>query len=572
MKKKTRKLSIRFKLLLVTGAIMVGITLLLGISFYLQIEEDLVSMGIEQAEVAARVARKQVDGDLLVSLKPGDEETEAYLINQQILREMKKECEVAFLYTLSTDGEKVYYGVDSDEQDCQAIGAEFESSYDELKEVFDGGEYVQGYLDYTEDGILITAYLPIMDSSGNIVAVLGSDYDASRVAQRLDSTKLKVIQIGGIVIVLALIILNLIICGITRSLKIINEKIYELVHSEGDLTQTLKIKSGDEMELVADNVNELLGYIHNIMKNISAGSMQLMESAQAVAGDLGNANDDISDVSATMEEMSAAMQETAASLNQINELIDKAYDGIDSISKKVQEENQFAKEIQERAQNVHENAEAEQKNAVALTAEVTEAVNRRIADSKSVEEINVLTENIIGITAQTNLLALNASIEAARAGEAGKGFAVVATEIGKLATDSAETAGKIQQISNGVIASVEGLAEEAEKMVRFIEENAMEGYRKLLSMSEDYNKDAEDIYKAMEHFAKESGQIKASMDVMKDSFQAVNTAVEESAKGIVNVTERTVGLSGGISSIEETANTNKQVAEQLESEVNKFKL
>lgn len=572
MRKKTRKLSIRAKLLFITGAIMVGITLLLGISFYLQIKEDLVSMGIEQAEVAARVARDQVDGDLLISLQPGDEETEAYLKNQQILRKMKQDCEVAFLYTLSTDGVKVYYGVDSDDSNCQAIGAEFETSYEELKAVFEGEEYVQGYLDYTEDGILITAYLPIMDSSGNIVGVLGSDYDASGVAQRLDNTKLKVLQIGGIVIVLALIILNLVICSITRSLKIINKKIYELVHSEGDLTQTLDIKSGDEMELVADNVNELLSYIHKIMKNISDGSAQLMESARAVAGDLGNANDDISDVSATMEEMSAAMQETSASLNQINELIDKTYEGIGGISRKVNEENQFAEEIQKRAQNVHVNAETEQKNAVALTAEVTEAVNRRIADSKSVEEINALTENIIGITAQTNLLALNASIEAARAGEAGKGFAVVATEIGKLASDSAETAGKIKQISNEVIASVEGLAEEAEKMVRFIEENAMEGYRKLLSMSEDYNKDAEDIYKAMEHFAKESGQIKASMDLMKESFQAVNVAVEESAKGIVNVTERTVGLSGGISSIGETANINQQVAEQLESEVNKFKL
>lgn len=572
MRKKTRKLSIRAKLLFITGAIMVGITLLLGISFYLQIKEDLVSMGIEQAEVAARMARDQVDGDLLISLQPGDEETEAYLKNQQILRKMKQDCEVAFLYTLSTDGVKVYYGVDSDDSNCQAIGAEFETSYEELKAVFEGEEYVQGYLDYTEDGILITAYLPIMDSSGNIVGVLGSDYDASGVAQRLDNTKLKVLQIGGIVIVLALIILNLVICSITRSLKIINKKIYELVHSEGDLTQTLDIKSGDEMELVADNVNELLSYIHKIMKNISNGSAQLMESARAVAGDLGNANDDISDVSATMEEMSAAMQETSASLNQINELIDKTYEGIGGISRKVNEENQFAEEIQKRAQNVHVNAETEQKNAVALTAEVTEAVNRRIADSKSVEEINALTENIIGITAQTNLLALNASIEAARAGEAGKGFAVVATEIGKLASDSAETAGKIKQISNEVIASVEGLAEEAEKMVRFIEENAMEGYRKLLSMSEDYNKDAEDIYKAMEHFAKESGQIKASMDLMKESFQAVNVAVEESAKGIVNVTERTVGLSGGISSIGETANINQQVAEQLESEVNKFKL
>ena len=37
-------------------------------------------------------------------------------------------------------------------------------------------------------------------------------------------------------------------------------------------------------------------------------------------------------------------------------------------------------------------------------------------------------------------LSLDASIEAARAGEAGRGFAVVADQIGKLATDSAQSA------------------------------------------------------------------------------------------------------------------------------------
>ena len=92
------------------------------------------------------------------------------------------------------------------------------------------------------------------------------------------------------------------------------------------------------------------------------------------------------------------------------------------------------------------------------------SVNDKIEKAKSVEEINLLTENIISITEQTNLLALNASIEAARAGDAGKGFAVVANEIGQLAADSANAAVKIKQVSSSVISSVEGLAGEAHKI------------------------------------------------------------------------------------------------------------
>ena len=46
-------------------------------------------------------------------------------------------------------------------------------------------------------------------------------------------------------------------------------------------------------------------------------------------------------------------------------------------------------------------------------------------NSKNVNKINELTNEILSISSQTNLLALNASIEAARAGEAGRGFAVL---------------------------------------------------------------------------------------------------------------------------------------------------
>ena len=78
--------------------------------------------------------------------------------------------------------------------------------------------------------------------------------------------------------------------------------------------------------------------------------------------------------------------------------------------------------------------------------DISDHLTKALEDIKIVDQIGILAESIMGITAQTNLLALNASIEAARAGEAGKGFAVVADEIRKLADESRNTANGIQNI------------------------------------------------------------------------------------------------------------------------------
>lgn len=573
MKRKTRKLSIQTKILLVTGFVTIALVLLMGANFYLRMQEDMIGMAVEQAEVAARIAVGQIDGDAIASLKAGDENTESYQANFNALKQAKETCGVAFLYTLSTDGQKVYYGIDVDEsEDGQDIGNEFASSYEELKTVFNGGEYVQDYLDDTADGVLITAYLPILDSNGQVAAVLGSDYDASHVASRLNGIKMRIFQIGAGGIVLSMILLCLVIRSITKSLWTVNEKIYELVHSEGDLTQKLQITTGDETELMAENVNALLAYICDIMKNISHNSVQLNESCVSVADHLSSTGENIFDISSTMEEMSAAMQETSASLNQVNESIVNAYNRTNSISATAEQGSEFAETIRRRAQSIHETAETEQKNAAALTKEITESVNQKIEGSKTVTEINVLTENIIAITEQTNLLALNASIEAARAGEVGKGFAVVASEIGKLATDSASAAEKIAQVSSGVVSSVEGLAKEADRMVHFMEETAMEGYRRLFTASEEYFNDAENIYKSMDHFAKEAEQMEGDMDIIKETLQAINIAAEESAQGICNVSGAIADLSESISSIESKAEGNKEIASQMENEVKKFKI
>lgn len=572
MKRRTRKLSIKMKILLSTSLMVVGLFLVLGISFYKSMESNMIDMGIEQAQVAAKVAVSRVDASV-ADLQPGDEGSENYEGILNSLREAKSTCNMAYLYTLSTDGKQVFYGIDTDETGAKnAIGNVFEYSYEELKTVFEGDMYVQDYIDSTEDGDLITVYIPILDEQNRVVAVLGSDYDASEIVERLNRIRIWMIQIGVIGVLAALVVSHLIIRTITGSLWKVNQKIYDLVNSEGDLTKKLQVKTGDEMELMADNVNALLKYIREIMLHISDDSNKLNESTKIVFGNLTSAGENVMEVSSTMEQMSAAMEESTATLSQIGESMGEVYTSINYIAEKAETGNHLAKDIKEKAQKIYDYAEGEQDSAHTIVMRLADSVNEKIRKSKSVEEINLLTEDIISITGQTNLLALNASIEAARAGEAGKGFAVVADEIGKLASTSANTAAQIKQVSAVVIGAVEELALEAEKMIQCMEETVMEGYRKLLSTSQDYREDAENIHGMMEKFAEDSERLEQSINNIKDALQSVSTAIDENARGVVNVSEVSAQLTESMRDIEERADLNKKIGDQLEAEVGKFKL
>lgn len=568
---RTRRLTIRAKILIPSIIIVVLVCGLMGYNSYTRFEESMVRMGVEEADMAATIVADSLDANLVSEVTVGSEDTQVYQNLQGDLRKKQKACGIAFLYTLYTDGKKVYYGVDSDE-DAAKVGDEFADSYAELEPVFGGKEYIQDYIDHTEDGDLITVYKPIEDNAGKVVAILGCDYDASSIAAELQEAVAWTLQIGGICLLLAILILTIIVSRITKGLMQVNAKIYDLVHNEGDLTQKLDVRSGDELELIAGNVNELLAYIRKIMIGISSGSMRLMSTSRKMVDHVSSADESITDVSATMQEMSAAMEETTSSLNQITEAIDEIYSSVERVAGNADAGKVSSQEMESRASGANDAAAEGEKKANIETEKMAASLNEKIAKSKSVEQIEVLTSNIIEITEQTNLLALNASIEAARAGEAGRGFAVVADEIGKLAGNSADAAAKIRQVSAEVIQAVDELAEGSQQMIEFVRNSTEEGFGGLVATSENYATDANAMRAMMEQFAQTAEELRSTMDGIRESISAVNIAVEESAKGIAGVSESSVQLTGNVNDIQSEASDNNGIAEDLATEVGKFKL
>ena len=93
------------------------ICFMLGLVAYDRVENGMVEMGVEEAGMAASVAASAVNGETLQSIKTGSENTAGYADTLEVMKESKELCGIAFLYTLYTDEDKVYYGVDSDDEE-----------------------------------------------------------------------------------------------------------------------------------------------------------------------------------------------------------------------------------------------------------------------------------------------------------------------------------------------------------------------------------------------------------------------------------------------------------------------
>ena len=570
---KTRKMNIRMKILLPVLIIMLVVSSGMGALMFLIGESAYTQMGVEQSKMAASIATSMIDGKSIAKIGAGAETSSLYASQLKQLREIKETCGILYMYTIYEENGEFYYGVDTDESEGQCMpGDVYDDDLEPVKTALSGEMYVRDYIVSNEYGNLISSYVPIKDDAGNIVAVLGCDYDGTE-ALRMVSI-IQTLSMGCTVaaLLISAVVVAVFVNAITKNVVLINTKIYDLVNNEGDLTQKLDIHSGDELELIGNNVNNLLEYIRSIMLNISGNSTNLQDASQEVFNNLKSAEMNITDVSATMEEMSAGMEETAASIVEITTAIGDVYNAIGEINDKAEESATSAYDAMKRANEVYNVAVQAQTQAKEMTEQISSAVEDKIEKSKAVNEIETLTNSILAIASQTNLLSLNASIEAARAGEAGRGFAVVADEIGKLAQESADSASRIRLVSSEVIQAVEELADVSKEMMTFIDETTMSGFKQLQETAHDYKENIQEMSSTMQDFTASCEELKSNMDAIKNNIEAANIAVDESAKGISSVSEISVSLTSSVGDIQNQANGNMDIANLLNAEVNRFKL
>ncbi len=317
-------------------------------------------------------------------------------------------------------------------------------------------------------------------------------------------------------------------------------------------------------------INGFIEALQNVMKIIISNSTELDEIVENVTENVATANGSACDISAVMEELSASMEEVSATSAGVNDNASNVDSYVGELANASQELASYADEMKTRASELERTAEENKDDTNQVVQEILVSLKKAMEDSKSVEQVNGLTNEILSISSQTNLLALNASVEAARAGEAGKGFAVVADEIRQLADSSRETASNIQNINNMVTAAVKELIKNSDAMVSYINDNILPDYDGFVSSGKQYKEDASHVDEVVAQFNEMSVTLKNLVSEITEAINGISTAVDESANAVSMAAMNTNDLVKEVEDINVQMQSNSEVAKRLKVETDRF--
>ncbi|SHO48142.1 methyl-accepting chemotaxis protein [Desulfopila aestuarii] len=367
---------------------------------------------------------------------------------------------------------------------------------------------------------------------------------------------LLIAMIGLAITVIFAVVGILLANSLARPIARTTDMIRDIAEGEGDLTKRLTIATKDELGTLAvwfntflDNLQKIISEVASHAGVVDSSSGRLLGIATELAGNAkstsqqaGTVASASADMNGNMTSISVRMDETTSNTSMVAAAVEEMAATINEIAKN-----------SEKARSISE-------KAVAQAAAASVKMNNL---GEAASAISAVTETITEISEQTNLLALNATIEAARAGEAGKGFAVVANEIKELAKQTAAATAEIKGKIEGVQTTTGETVSEIATIGQIINE---------------INDIIAAIATAIEEQSVATSEISNNVNQASQGIEHVNeniaqgtSMISEISREVAMVNDSAGQISSNSRSIEENAHELKQLANELNNIIKRFR-
>ena len=440
-----------------------------------------------------------------------------------------------------------------------------------IEQINQDPETLIGNLEYTDENgekcLAVYRYIPERQW-----AVVLSDTQAEIYAKA--TANKWILGILCLVSFLLISILSLLIVrACTKPLKIVEEAIIRLQNLELTKPEAINKYIGRKNEagkiatatdLLYSTLQEIVGTLHECTDSLNSSTGKTNEATKTLI-------DYVGDNCATTEQLAAGISTTNDAIEGVVREISTISDLVLAVEDKVKDGNEKSQELIETARTMKEMAGSTLSETGSRIEENRKNVESAMVSLQALTRINDMVAQILDIASQTNLLSLNASIEAARAGEQGKGFAVVAQEIGNLATNSSETAVRIQEICGEINVNIDNVRACFDDIISFMELDVSDKFKEFVTIANDYDNSVEVIRQAIYEIERASAGFVSSIESIKEQMDVIQTAAAENETGvddIVSVIERTNTTAEDLKNVVTVNEDNVQAINRL---VEKFK-
>jgi len=398
------------------------------------------------------------------------------------------------------------------------------------------------------------------------------EVDKSEVFAGAINLRNSVIYIALALLAVALVLMYFLARGISEPIKHISDKCVEMAQGNFGVSMELKYcKRSDEVGVLARSFNKIHENVSVSIKNIKDLTVKMNQNVMQTLKSAENLDDFMKHTSDMLATVSSGMEETAASAQEMGALSQDVKNVIENFEETAGTGVERAKQISSKAEQFRSSFTASLAKAVSMIDATREKVKEAIDKASTVKKVNELAKAIFAIADQTNLLALNAAIEAARAGENGRGFTVVAEQIRKLASESKQMMGNIQNVLSEVNPAVDSLIEHSNELLRFVDNGVKADYGTMLAAVEGYNSDAQTLNNIIDEFNKASQQILHSINQMVHAVEEVSLATNAGAAEISEITQNIATAADDTNTVRQEMETSQKCINDLASAVSVFK-